>query len=453
MHSATKILLGVLAYPLAAASQEESGQEFSTKEKREGNDKEREVASVEIPWEPLLQEEITRANKEGETPLRLLAKLACENQNNHLLLQQLEEPLAVMLVRQRREVFQRDRLGQDAIYLLFGAPELMQRLRERGVLPRLLPYRFPKEPGAAKRAVSTLAALAEGKNTPEQKNYLRVCYLSPNYDQVLSMLKEEIHRPTGNNGNLRSYLSFLREAEPVKAESYINSLPLWEHSEHFLEEPPMNLLRELHNLHWQVTASRLKTALEKLERMLPHSQDDMIECDAAKPMAYLLDMLIEQQGAEQSQAWIKRCAASFDPELSTCALNHLLRMKGLPDCLHHDRTASPTLQRLRHCVLDVDKALLQSGGENIPANDLQQAAETCRMLQLYEHASILERLCLLAEEKGNDEREAAARLREEYRNLTGRTPTTEAARYILNHPSEFYPTPSADAYVPTGDES
>lgn len=280
--------------------------------------------------------------------------------------------------------------GCNAVFYLCGMPEFYTELKKEKLIPRELTLRLPAEETALLLYMKRRTAQAALAPAQGSREYLQRRYCTPFYTRA----QERLHRYLQAEGLYRmpdgampTVLAFMRLADAQRAHAYINNLPLWQHGEHFLEELPAEFLHSLVQLGWQVNPGKLRLALQKLNSMLPDRQDDMIDCSAAEPMAYLLELLVNQEG-KRALPDLQKYTVSYDPELVQAALRLQLRLNGItpPD----EDTSEPQnadMAAMRE-VLMADSALHKGCLEGLNAANLMRVADYLEHEGLTEHAEI-----------------------------------------------------------------
>lgn len=348
-------------------------------------------------------------------------------------------PLIGMLLESGANPMQENLSGCNAMFYINGMPELMKELAIYYRLPRELTLRLPYETSALLRYLRLRTAQQHHVILPGSKDYLLRRYCTPAFSRAESLFKDLMQRDSLSSipdGALGDCLDFMRLAEPDKTYQYINGLNFWEHGEHFLEELPSLLLRDLHRLNWPVNPGKLRLALQKLNSMLPTSKDDMIDCYAAGPMAMLLELLVAQEG---ERAWedVKRCANAHDPDLAQAALRIQLKLQGLtpPDEMElpvPDSDFSGELQGIRSALI-ADAALRHCEPEVLTADILRQAAVCYKQHGMAGRAKMLEEL-LTGEDLAISPSSLPA-ISTAYNEIKENSPSVVILRYLLEHPS------------------
>lgn len=392
-------------------------------------------APIEI-ISPLLPRE---ADANGDTLLIRMCRLAstmAPEQRRHL------QPIIGLLLESGANPLFENLSGCNAMFYINGMPELMKDLAANYYLPRELTLRLPHERAAFLRYMRLRVAQERHTFSEGSKAYLLRRYCKPAYQRTEKLFQELFRQESPRRipeGALGDCLDFMRLAEPEKTYSYINELNYWDHAEHFLEEMPGLLLRELHRLSWPVNPGKLRLALKKLHTMLPTSQDDMIDCNAAGPMIQLLDLLVAQEG-ERVQQEVKNCAASHDPDLAQAALRLLMRMQGLtpPDEIEDVNGAvSSGLQSIRSALM-ADSALRHCEAEVLTPDILQQAAECCQQHGMPARAEIFNQL--RDGKKLSLSPAALPAISTAYNEIREKSLSVVLLRYLLTHPQLLAPT-------------
>lgn len=373
------------------------------------------------------------ADAHGDTLLIRMCRLASSltpEQRQHV------QPLIGLLLESGANPLQENLSGCNAMFYINGMPELMEGLAATHYLPRELTLRIPYDTTAFLRYLRLRTAQQRHVFSDGSRAYLLRRYCKPAYERTeklfLDFLSQESLRRIPE-GALGDCLDFMRLAEPEKTYSYINGLNYWEHGEHFLEEMPGLLLRELHRLNWPVNPGKLRLALQKLHSMLPTDQDDMIDCYAAGPMIQLLDLLVAQEGVHALPE-VKKCAVSHDPELAQAALRIQLRMQGItpPDEISvQDAELTEPLRSIRSTLL-ADAALRNCEPDILSPDLLQQASDCCRQHGMPARAELMNQL---RKNKQLPVSPAAMpAISTAYSEIRENTPSVILLRYLLNHP-------------------
>lgn len=338
--------------------------------------------------------------------------------------------------------------GCNALFYLYSQPELLQQLQEQKLVPLKEPaVNIPtkeSELAAYMRKRVHQAGLAP---TPGSRGYLVNRYCKPAARPARALFRrymnaESLRRmPAGSIGDC---VAFLRLAAPDETYALIDSLTIWQHGEHFLEEIPDALLAALCEQEWPVSPGRLRQALHKLDSLLPSSAEEMIDCDAAAPMTHLLTMLVQQEG-DRALPDLKKYEKSRDPELAQCCLRLQLKLKGLtpPD---EAEEVSEALMPMREALL-ADAALHHGAAEELTAERLRQAVICLRKHNLPQHAQLLEDM-LTPDGESNVTEDTLPSLRVRYEEMKEKSPRTVLLRYLSEHPDllkGLTPTPATDA--------
>lgn len=379
---------------------------------------------------PLLSQE---ADANGDTLLIRLCRLAStmtDEQRRHL------QPIIALLLNSGANPLTENNSGCNAMFYINGMPELMQDLEKECRLPRELTLRIPYDTSALLRYMRLRSAQQRHAINPGSKAYMLRRYCKPAYQRAENLFRHFMAQDSLRripDGALGDCLDFMRVAEPEKTYGYINGLNYWEHGEHFLEEMPGLLLRELHRLNWPVNPGNLRLALQKLHSMLPTSKDDMIDCDAAGPMIQLLDMLTAQEGV-RAMSDVRKCAAAHDPNLAQAALRIQIKLMGLtpPDELDIQTTNLPEeLSTIRDTLL-TDAALRYCEPDIITAEMLQQAIKCCKQHGMPLRAELMQ---TLHEDKRLPLSPAAMpAISTAYNEIRESSPSVVLLRYLLEHP-------------------
>lgn len=393
-------------------------------------------------------------NKEdasGDTPLLLLCQsleLDYRYRNEPRYRNAVDQAI-ILLLQHKADVLHENKHGCNAMFYLQGKPELLKKLTDLKLLPPELAIRIPHEEMALLRYMRLRVQQADRTTNDGSRAYLVRRYCAPGFDRATKLLgkylKAEMLRDIPANA-METTLAFMRLANPAAAEAYVNSLPLWEHSEHFLEEVPDHFLQSLAVLDWNVSPDLLRRALDRLDSLLPRNDSEIIDCNAAVPMCCLLIMLDRQSG-ETAPKELERYSRSRDNRLAYTALCLRLQRQGLPtpDPVSlmaafnvEDGTAGlpEAQQRLLECAI-VDSAIRHTDLSALDPDMLRRVSKYYVDLGLPAHAAILDEM---VDEEGLAIGEAGLDLVEkEYSALPGPTPQVIMARYILNHPATFSP--------------
>lgn len=341
----------------------------------------------------------------------------------------------VTLLQQGANPLREDAEGYNAMVYLNGAPETLDAIGKQVRLPKELMVRLPHEPRELLNYMRLRNAQAAAVRNPGSLDYLRRRYFFPAYARVEALFQQLLRKESARQipaEGLESCLEFLRLADDARTRSLVDGLALWEHSEHFLEEVPMAFLQALQKEEWAVGAQQLRQALRKLEKMLPASAEEMIDCAASQPMALLLEMLYRQEG-DAALPDVQRFADSHDPDMACAALRILLQHQGLPTPENLSQAAGDAAHRLAQ-LYAVDRSL-GSGEDRPSSSDLQEAAGACAQLGLRRQAELLRHLATCTVQPGQEEKVEG--LLNAYLELGGSRLYAAMCRYMLAHPSLF----------------
>lgn len=281
---------------------------------------------------PLLLDTLMMPDEDenGDTLLIALARAAYSLPSAARV--QLMEPLLTDLLKAGHDPLHENKTGCNAVFYLAGMPDFYNKLVTANQLPRELALRIPHEEGSLLRYMRLRNSQALLSKSAGSRDYLVRRYCAPAYERAQRLVQNYLGAPALSSipaGALADCLTFMHLANPEAAEGFINSLTLWEHGEHFLEEIPAQLLITLHSMGWNVNPALLRKALHKLGSMLPVSKDDMIECAASAPMSRILEMLTSREGAG-AMPELQQYAEAFDPEIVHTALVLQMKLQGLP---------------------------------------------------------------------------------------------------------------------------
>lgn len=343
-------------------------------------------------------------------------------------------PLIEQQLRDGADVFRENLDGCNALFYLHSRPDFLQQLREQHLVPDKEP------PVSSPRTEHELAAYMKLRvhqaglaPTPGSRSYLINRYCKPAARPARALLRRYLKAESLRRlpaGALDTTLAFLRMAAPDDTYALIDSLPLWQHGEHFLEEIPDALLSALSEQEWPVSPGRLRQALQKLDTLLPASAEDMIDCSAAAPMGHLLTMLVQQEG-EHALPDLKKYEKSYDPELVQTSLRLQLKLKGMtpPD---EAEEVPPALQPMREALL-ADAALHHGAADELTTERLKQAVICLRAHHLPQHAQLLEDMM---SENGEAEvtEDTLPSLRVRYEDMEEAAPRAVLLRYLHEHP-------------------
>ena len=342
-----------------------------------------------------------------------------------------------------------DAEGNSAMLYLSTTPNILQALRDTGLLKNLREEQpLPTSTDAFLRLLRTRCLQLQAGLPEASLTYLQHYSLQPAAENARQMIGDILNAPlaTGHSpAALADCLSFLRAQDEPSALELISSLPYWEHGEHFLESSPGQLLEVLHELCWPVPSDKLKQAITKLDSMLPTSPEDMIDCNAAHPLALLLDMLVQQEG---NAAWdlVSPYLDSSDPEMACAALVLDLHRRGLPG--PDAATLRPYLGNLEGndalqlseliLACQIDQIIEKEQTHLLDTERLERAVTALHKIGAHTHAGIIAKHLAQA-----DKIERATLLRQlcqEYNYLNTESTRLQAARFILAHPHLFRQT-------------
>lgn len=392
------------------------------------------VSPSPVEMLPALLDELylPEENSQGDTLLITAARAAYAMPSAARI--QLMEPLLLQLLKQGYDPLHENKLGCNAVFYLAGMPEFYQRITAENLLPRELSLRIPHEEGALLRYMKQRNNQALLSKSAGSHNYLTRRYCTPALERAQRLLQNYLGATTVSRipeGALGDCLTFMHLASPQAAEGFINSLTLWEHGEHFLEEIPALLLDTLHSMGWKVDPTLLRKALHKLGTLLPVSKDDMIECAASAPMSKILEMLTQREGIG-AMPELQQYAAAFDPEIVHTALALQMKLKGIP--LPWDATfarlSSPDLQEIRD-ALRADAAIRRGRMDSVTGAQLLAAAAIIRKHGMPKHAEMMEGIVENEQIILRPELRPAFRTR--YEELRESAPQVEMLRFIMNH--------------------
>lgn len=372
------------------------------------------------------------ADTQGDTPLIIAARAAADMPAaaRRVLL----EPLISDMLRQGYDPLEENKAGCNTVFYLVSMPDFHRQLDTAGLLPRELALRIPHEEGALLRYMKLRNNQALLARTPGSRDYLTRRYCAPAFSRAERLMRNYLGAhslsqvpPTA----MADILAFMHLAGEAKAEAFVNSLPLWEHGEHFLEEIPAHLLRTLCSMGWQVDGQLLRQALHKLGTLLPVSKDDMIECDASLPMSDILRMLTSMEG-EKALPELQQYASAFDPGIVHTALALQMQLKGLPLPWEpaFPWSSSAELAEIRNAWL-VDTAIRRGYMDKLNAASVVRAAAWLRLHSMPRHAAMLEDMV------ENDRIILRPELRPAYRTryeeLREDAPHVTMLRYLMQH--------------------
>ena len=303
------------------------------------------------------------------------------------------EPLLLNMLKLDCDPLHENSAGCNAVFYLAGMPEFYQRLCAENLLPRELALRIPHDEGALLRYMRLRNNQALLSKSAGSHLYLTRRYCTPALERAQRLVQNYLGATSVSRipaGALSDCLTFMHLASPQAAEGFINSLTLWEHGEHFLEEIPAHLLSTLHSMGWNVNPALLRKALHKLGTLLPVSKDDMIECAASAPMSKILEMLTQREGMG-AMPELQQYADAFDPEIVHTALALQMKLKGLPRPWEaaFSRLTAPELVEIRE-ALQADAAIRHGRMDSISGAQLTAAGAVLRKHGMPRHADMLE---------------------------------------------------------------
>ncbi len=401
----------------------------------------------------------------GETPLLLLChalELDYRYRTEPHFRAAVKEAV-MLLLRHGADPLIETESGCNAVFYIEGKPELVKMLAEQKLLPRELALRIPAGGTALTRYIRKRAAQATLTRHEGSLAYLSRRYCAPAYERAFERLQRYLRAESSAHlppSALRDCLAFLRVADRQRIETWVNENPLWEHSEHFLEEIPERFLSALCELDWSVDPARLRMALDKLDTMLPKAKEDMIECFAGIPMARLLHML-DAVDAAAAEPLLHEYADSRDSTLAAEALCLQLEHKGLPrpeplaleaqlQPLGKDGALSAEQQNLLE-LARVDAAASLADWTGVDAALARRVQNELRRLKLSHHADLLS--ILIENEIITSDADALAEVRSAWSDPAVPSPQVMMARCLLQHPEycRALPVPGAgtEAAPPT----
>lgn len=393
---------------------------------------------------PLLLDTLMLEEKDenGDTLLISLARSACTMPAESR--EKLAEPLISAFLKHGYDPLQENEAGCNAIFYLAGMPDLYAKLVADNLLPRELALRIPHEEGALLRYMRLRNNQALLAKSTGSHDYLTRRYCTPAMERAQRLVQNYLAAASVSQipqGALGDCLAFMHLASPQAAERFINSLPLWEHGEHFLEEIPALLLKTLHSMGWNVNPDLLRKALHKLGSMLPVSQDDMIECAASAPMSHILEMLTQREGAGALPE-LRQYAEAFDPEIVHTSLSLQMKLRGLPRPWEAGfaRLSNPELVKIRE-TLRVDAAIRYGYMDYLSARQLADAAAAMRQYGMPRHADMLEGI--IEKEAVTLRSELRPAFRTRYEELREQAPHVALLRYLMEHEELLTPAESA----------
>mgnify|MGYP003288282331 CR=1 FL=1 len=347
---------------------------------------------------------------------------------------QLFDPFITQLLHLGHDPLHENKAGCNTVFYLAGIPDLYRQLQEQELLPRELALRIPHEEGALLRYMKLRNNQALLAKAPGSREYLTRRYCAPALIRTERLVRSYLGATTLSRipaDALADCLAFMHLANPEFANRFVNSLTVWEHGEHFLEEIPAHLLATLRSMDWQVDPELLRSALHKLGTMLPVSKDDMIECAASAPMSRILEMLTRQEG-ERALPELQQYAAAFDPEIVHTSLALQMKLKGLP-LPTEPRFAeftTPELVEIREAIL-VDAAIRYGRMEQLSARQLTTAAGILRKHNMPHHAEMME--VIVEGDTISLRPELRPAFRTRYEELRETAPHVSLLLYLMEH--------------------
>lgn len=347
---------------------------------------------------------------------------------------QLFDPFLLQLLKLEHDPLHENKVGCNAVFYLSGMPDFYQRLNAEGLIPRELALRIPHEEGALLRYMRLRNNQALLSKSAGSHQYLMRRYCTPAMERAQRLMQNYLGATSLSRipeGAFEDCLTFMHLSSPQGAEGFINSLTLWEHGEHFLEEIPAHLLDTLHSMGWKVNPDLLRKALHKLGTLLPVSKDDLIECAASAPMSKILEMLTQHEGMG-AMPELQRYAAAFDPEIVHTALALQMKLKGLPRPWEADfaKLSSPELQEIRD-ALRADAAIRYGHMDYLNGTQITAAASLFRKHNMPRHADMMEGIVENGRIVLRPELRPAFRTR--YEELQEEAPHVALLRYLMEH--------------------
>lgn len=382
-------------------------------------------------------------DNQGDTLLIAAARAAYEMPTEART--RLMEPLLISMLQHGCDPLHENKAGCNAVFYLAGIPDFHQKLQAAELLPRELALRIPHEEGALLRYMRLRNDQALLARAAGSRDYLTRRYCAPAFARAERLMRNYMGAhslsqipPTA----MADILAFMHLANEARAEAFVNSLPLWEHGEHFLEEIPAHLLKTLHSMGWRVDGKLLRIALHKLGSMLPVSKDDMIECDASLPMSDILRMLTHMEGTGALPE-LQQYAAAFDPGIVHTALALQMQLKGLPlpwePAFFH--LHNPELEEIR-LALQVDAAIRHGRMARLDAAQVMRAAALLRRHNMPRHAGMMEDIVEGDRIILRPELRPAYRTR--YEELREDAPHVALLRYLMQHEELLRPQPTGE---------
>ncbi len=240
-------------------------------------------------------------------------------------------------------------------------------------------------------------------------------------------------------------LVYMLKLNEAIAYSSVDALEYWTHSEHFLEYRPSLFLDVLVELKWPVRTDLLRSAIKKLESLLPTNKKDMIDCAAGRPLGKLLQLLAYQDKIK-AQSEIEKYRRSPDPYLSYAAQLAALELRHRPKPTlnelvrkHWQVHSARDLAELSHpqrliaeCIAAHDGALEGHFVDWMSAAKIRETAQYWKAKGFPLHAAAL--LQFLSADQQHISQDAAQiyKARDNYRNIEKRGPLYIVAEDLIN---------------------
>ncbi len=353
-----------------------------------------------------------------------------------------------LLMQHGANVLHENANGCNAAFYMQSKPELLQMLNDAGLMPKELAVRIPYETAAFARYMRKRTAQAALTTHAACRQYLIRLYCAPAYERAEARLTEIISGEDTRKEvkDIAELLDFMRLADAEKATLYVHKLRYWEHGEHLLEEVPSRVLAALNQLRWELSSEDIRSALKKLEDMLPASPEEMIDCFAAQPMGILLEMLDRREG-EAALPLITRYTKCNEADLASTAHILLLKRNGLPaptpDALRERFSANgleiPTALnedqlRIYECSL-VDTAMSRGEATGLTAELVLRVKKYYTDMKLTRHAEIIGQL--LRGKKLTQDPYTILSAHHSYIEQPPPVPRMKMAQFILDNPTLF----------------
>ena len=345
--------------------------------------------------------------------------------------------------------------GCSALFYMQSKPELLNVLQQKKLLPKELSIRIPYDTLALNRYMRMRVNQANLTTHEECRSYLSRKYCAPAYDRVENKLRCYLSCEAAERipeGAIEDCLAFLRLADAERAANYVNNLVYWQHGEHFIEEIPIRVLQALHNIYWEVDAAKLRSALQRLQTLLPKEGEDMISCNSARPLILVLEMLERQEG-QAVLPLIQEFTRSRDPEVAYYACRILLKQNNLlapePGELEKAWEIDPqnpaeaklnTTQRHLYESARVDEAMRTGQFDNLTVDVVQRVETQLRSEGLTPYADAV--AMLLQDGALSADPYVRQSAVHRYRELVSPAPRATNALYILRHPEQFKVSPT-----------